>query len=299
MNNNLINLESIELLDAINQRGSYEKAAEHLNKATSAISYGVKKLEDQLDITVFQRQGRRSVLTPAGRIILEEGKKIINSSVLLKEEAQRIATGWEPRLRIALESMLNHQVFFKALSEFMQDHEKLEVDISESVLNGGWEALEQDRVDLLVGVPGPAPLQKGFKTISMGQTDLVPVISSIHPLAKLAGDRDALVSVLPKLRRVVMHDTSIASTFHNAGLSLGKNILYVQTIDQKIDAQLSGLGIGHLPRYRIQSYLDSGRFIELNMDNSSRENFLAWKSCNKGKALKSFSSILAAKNWEI
>lgn len=299
MNNNLINLESIELLDAINQRGSYEKAAEHLNKATSAISYGVKKLEDQLDITVFQRQGRRSVLTPAGRIILEEGKKIINSSVLLKEEAQRIATGWEPRLRIALESMLNHQAFFKALSEFMQDHEKLEVDISESVLNGGWEALEQDRVDLLVGVPGPAPLQKGFKTISMGQTDLVPVISSTHPLAKLAGDRDALVSVLPKLRRVVMHDTSIASTFHNAGLSLGKNILYVQTIDQKIDAQLSGLGIGHLPRYRIQSYLDSGRFIELNMDNSNRENFLAWKSCNKGKALKSFSNILAAKNWEI
>ena len=299
MNNNLINLESIELLDAINQRGSYEKAAEHLNKATSAISYGVKKLEDQLDITVFQRQGRRSVLTPAGRIILEEGKKIINSSVLLKEEAQRIATGWEPRLRIALESMLNHQAFFKALSEFMQDHEKLEVDISESVLNGGWEALEQDRVDLLVGVPGPAPLQKGFKTISMGQTDLVPVISSTHPLAKLAGDRDALVSVLPKLRRVVMHDTSIASTFHKAGLSLGKNILYVQTIDQKIDAQLSGLGIGHLPRYRIQSYLDSGRFIELNMDNSSRENFLAWKSCNKGKALKSFINILAAKNWEI
>lgn len=298
MNDSLLNLEAIELLDAIDSRGSYEKAAEQLNKATSAISYGVKKLEEQLDITVFQRQGRRSVLTPAGRLILEEGRKIINSSNILKEKAQRIATGWEPRLRIAVESMLNHQVFFEALTEFMNQHEKLELDISECVLSGGWEALEQDRVDLLVGVPGPVPSQKGFKSIAIGQTDLVPVISSNHPLVNLAKNENSLPAILPKLRRVVMHDTSVTTTVRNAGLSSGKQIIYVQTIDQKIDAQLAGLGIGHLPRYRIQCYLDSGRLVELNMENNNEDNFIAWKSCNRGNALQAFSKILAAKDWK-
>ena len=72
-NKSPITIEVLETLDAIERRGSFAKAAEELNKATSAISYIVQKLEEQLDIAVFQRQGRRSVLTPAGRLVLEEG----------------------------------------------------------------------------------------------------------------------------------------------------------------------------------------------------------------------------------
>ena len=63
---NPINIEVLEILDAIDRRGSFAKAAEELNKATSALSYAITKLEDQLSLSVFQRQGRRSVLTPAG-----------------------------------------------------------------------------------------------------------------------------------------------------------------------------------------------------------------------------------------
>ena len=63
---NLITIEVLETLDAIERRGSFAKAAEELNKATSAVSYAVQKLEEQLNIALFQRQGRRSVVTPAG-----------------------------------------------------------------------------------------------------------------------------------------------------------------------------------------------------------------------------------------
>ena len=75
---NPITMESLETLDAIERRGSFAKAAEELNKATSAVSYTVQKLEEQLDISLFQRQGRRSVLTPAGRLILVEGREILS-----------------------------------------------------------------------------------------------------------------------------------------------------------------------------------------------------------------------------
>ena len=76
MARNTISIEVLETLDAIERRGSFAKAAEELNKATSAVSYAVQKLEEQLDISLFQRLGRRSILTPAGRLILVEGRDI-------------------------------------------------------------------------------------------------------------------------------------------------------------------------------------------------------------------------------
>ncbi len=298
MNLNPITIEALQILDAIDRRGSFAKAAEELNKATSALSYGVQKLEEQLSITVFERQGRRSVLTPAGRYVLEEGRKILNATELLADKAREVATGWEPRLRIAVESIQNHEVFFEVLGKFLSVHESLEVDVCECVLNGGWEALEQDTVDLVVGVSGPVPLQKGFRILSLGNSDLVPVIAPFHPLAYLANKAEALSVQLPKLRRVVTHDTSTLNVVRNAGLSIGANhYLYVQTIDQKVAALLAGLGIGSLPRHRVQRYLDSGRLIELSLDTPTAESYLAWKMSNKGRALQAISKSLAAASW--
>jgi DNA-binding transcriptional LysR family regulator len=282
---NPINIDILEILDAIDRRGSFAKAAEELNKATSALSYAIQKLEEQLSITVFQRQGRRSVLTPAGKVLLEEGRTILMATRHLAEKAREVATGWEPKLRIALESTADYSRFFCVLNDFMNEHESLEIDICESVLNGGWEALEQDRVDLIVGAPGPVPLQKGFRAISLPNPPLIPVIATHHPMAKWAHDSQKISEMLPEIRRVVTHDTALTNVARSAGLSLGRRILYVQTMDQKIEAQLAGLGAGHLPLHRIQHYLDQGLLLPLAIPENATENFIAWKISHKGKAL--------------
>ena len=297
MKSNPITIEALEILDAIDRRESFAKAAEEMNKATSALSYAMQKLEEQLDVAIFQRQGRRSVLTPAGRLLLEEGRKILNATTLLSEKTKEVATGWEPKLRIAVESTLDYSVFFSELGKFLQQHESLEVDICESVLSGGWEALEHDRVDLIVGAPGPVPLQKGYRAIPMGNSELLPVVAAHHPLARIAGNTEAIIAALPAIRRVVIHDTAQVSIARSAGLSIAKKILYVQNIDQKVTALLAGLGVAHLPSHRIQSYLDSGELIPLQLDASRTENFIAWKISSKGKALKALSQHLADQKW--
>jgi len=294
---NPMNIEVLEILDAIDRRGSFAKAAEDLNKATSALSYGIQKLEEQLDISVFQRQGRRSVLTPAGRLILNEGRKILESTILLADKAKELATGWEPKVRIAAESTLDHSIFFKILGDFLAEHEAMEIDVCESVLSGGWEALEHDRVDLLVGAPGPVPLQKGFRAVSINPSEMVPVIASHHPLARLANDPEALKEAIPMTRAVVTHDTALVDVTRNAGFSMGKKIIYVQTMEQKIEAQLAGLGLGHIPKFRIQRYLDEGRLVILNLGTPGNENFIAWKISNKGKALQALAQRMAEAKW--
>lgn len=61
-------------------------------------------------------------------------------------------------------------------------------------------------------------------------------------------------------------------------------------MDQKVEAILAGIGIGHLPRPRIQAHLDQGRLIALESEQTSpAENFLAWKLGSKGKGLQSLT----------
>jgi len=295
---NPITLEALEILDAIERRGSFAKAAEELDKATSALSYGVQKLEEQLDISLFRRQGRRSVLTPAGRLVLEEGRAILEASARLADRAREVATGWEPRLRVAVESLHPYSGFFAILASFLKDHGSIEVDVSESVLNGGWEALEQDRVDLVVGAPGPVPRQLGYRAIALDKPDLVPVMASHHTLAHLADDAQGLQAVLPSLRRVVTHDTSAAGIVRTAGLGDGASRLFVQNIEQKQQAIQAGLGIGHLPRHRIQAQLENGELVELLLERDDKaESYLAWKISNKGKGLAVLARMLAGDNW--
>jgi DNA-binding transcriptional LysR family regulator len=290
---NPVTIEHLEMLDAIDRRGSFARAAEELGKATSALSYGVQKLEEQLDVALFRRQGRRSVLTPAGRLVLEEGRRILAATSQLADRAREVATGWEPRLRIAVESLQPYPELFPVLAEFLALHPGIELDISECVLNGGWEALEQERVEVIVGAPGPVPRQMGYRAVPMASGDLVPVIGAGHPQAALAAEPIALRTALPQLRRVVTHDTSTAGIVRTAGLGDSGARLYVQNMDQKVQAILAGLGIGHLPRHRIEDYLATGVLLELELGEKNNDrNFIAWKISSRGRGLNILTAML-------
>ena len=98
------------------------------------------------------------------------------------------------------------------------------------------------------------------------------------------------------LRRIVTHDTSVDDIVRSAGLSDEGRIFYVQNIDQKTEAILAGIGIGHLPLERVRKLLDDGVLLKLSMGNATNpESFLAWRISNKGKGLQLLiKKILAA-----
>jgi DNA-binding transcriptional LysR family regulator len=298
MSSNPIPLEALQLLDAIDRRGSFAKAADELNKAPSALSYGVTKLEDQLGLSIFVRQGRRSVLTPAGRVVLEEGRAILGAAARLAERAKEVATGWETRLRVGVEAIVNQRVFFEILSAFALEHPNLELEVSETVLNGGWEALAQRRIDLVVGSPGPVPAHQGFRARSMGPSDLVPVIAARH-LAVAGIDQQRLKDLdWSSLCTVVVRDSSTSDVLASAGLSLSSPRAFsVQTIDQKVEAILAGAGVGHLPRYRIADPLARGALLELPLEPANPDCLIAWEAANRGKALNALVKLLQAGRW--
>jgi DNA-binding transcriptional LysR family regulator len=57
--------------------GSFTHAAERLGLTQSAVSVSIKKLEEKYDVSLFDRSGRRLMLTEAGQVLLNEAERIL------------------------------------------------------------------------------------------------------------------------------------------------------------------------------------------------------------------------------
>ena len=83
-----LTLDALRVLDAIDHHGSFSAAAQALHRVPSKITYTVKSLEQELEIKLFRRVGRKSVLTPAGLTLLEEGRQLLQAADLMVEEGR-------------------------------------------------------------------------------------------------------------------------------------------------------------------------------------------------------------------
>ncbi len=77
-------LSDLRVLRAVVHEGGVTRAAKRLGRVQSAVTSRIQQLEDRLETTLFVRQGRKMVLTPAGRILMEYAERLL----ALAEEAE-------------------------------------------------------------------------------------------------------------------------------------------------------------------------------------------------------------------
>ncbi|MES1938758.1 LysR family transcriptional regulator [Salinisphaera sp. T5B8] len=288
-----VRLEALEALDAIDRYGSFAAAAASLYRVPSAISYTIGQLEAELGINVFDRSGHRAVLTPAGRLLLEEGRRILTASRELGAAARRLADNWEPELRLALNGLLAPCELWPALADFHRAHPAIDVRLSEEILGGSWEALIEDRVDLAIGVTDP-PTQTGIRRAAFATVEFVFCCAPDHPLAEHTTPLDE--DLLRHYRAVVVADTARALAPRSAGLLDGQPRLTVGSMYSKIEAIEQGLGVGHCPAGWVRTPLAQGRLVtrELASPRAPQPCYLLWKSATTGRALQWFIQRLSA-----
>src|SRR5690606_17016298 len=118
-----LSLEALQVLDAIDRKGSFAGAAAELHRVPSALTYQIQKLEQDLDVLLFDRRGHRAVLTPPGRELLNEGRNLLRAADELECRVKRLATGWEVELRIALDASLPLEGLLALADAFYREHE--------------------------------------------------------------------------------------------------------------------------------------------------------------------------------
>ncbi|MEZ9890385.1 LysR substrate-binding domain-containing protein [Vibrio breoganii] len=286
--NSPITLDALRVLDAIERRKSFAAAADELFRVPSAISYTVNKLEEDLDLTIFDRSKRKADLTPVGNLIVEQGRLILEATNELTYMAKQSASGWELEMRIAIDSILCFKPIYTLIEQFQVDNPWIDIKITEEIFGGTWDALTAGRSDLIIGVTGDLR-NNNFKSHAIGELEFVFAVAKEHPLCHLPSPLSA--KTIKQYPSIVVADTSRQLDTRSAGLLDGQPRITVADISQKIDLQLLGLGVGYLPVHRIQNHLDSGELVELKVAKPEiREVNIcsAWRKDNKGKALAWF-----------
>ena len=121
-------------MDAIERKGSFASAAQALFRVPSTVTYTVQKLEEDLGFAVFKRVGRRSVLTPAGQVLLQQGRQLLVAAQAVVASAHKVNSGWEAELNIAIDTVWDIRNFYPLLAEFQQLNSGVQVNISEEVM---------------------------------------------------------------------------------------------------------------------------------------------------------------------
>lgn len=290
----VLSLEALQVLDAIERRGSFAAAAERLNKVPSAISYSVQKLEQDLQIRLFEKRGRRAELTEAGRTLLEGGRELLVAAEQLAERARQLDKGWERQLRIAVDSLLYAEALFPLIAEFQALNPYTEISLHPEVLGGAWDAIPAGRADLVVGAPTIAKPPPGLLCKPMATIDWVFAVAPQHPLLAEATGRGANKSVsaeqIAAQRAVVVRDSSTSRAAMTLRLLNEQPVLRVSSIDEKIAAQCAGLGVGYLPLNRVAPLLARGELVALKTPEPPQpsELLLVYEHGNRGRALRWF-----------
>jgi DNA-binding transcriptional LysR family regulator len=256
-----LSLDALQILDAIDRRGSFAAAGKALHKVPSTISYTVAKLEEDLGVQLFDRVGPRAHLTPAGEALLEEGRHLLRAARELEMRVRRVASGWEAELTVAVDSMFVPALLAEDVRAFNAVAEQTRMRLITESLSGTWEALLDRRADLLVGAAGEGPSGGGYVVEPMGVVRFVFAVSPSHPLAALPEPlgREQLATHCA----IAVADSARRLLPRTVGLLMGQETVTVPDMVSKFRLQCAGLGFGFLPEPYVQQAVRDGlwRFV--------------------------------------
>ena len=282
----MLSTDELALLQAIRAEGSLSRAAARLGKAPSTISHAARQLESRFDALLFDRRRYRLQLTPAGALLAGEAARLAQEVARLNTRVRQIANGWEDRLHLVSDELLEFDTFMPLIRDFDALESGVSLRLSTEVLGGTWEALREGRADLVIGATNEPPSLPGLRWFELGVMEWVFAVAPRHALAKLPGPLRR--EQLQPHRAVVVADSARGNSARSYGVQGGQVQLAVPSMRAKIAAQCAGLGIGWLPRKRVAGLLQRGELVEKKTADPREPNtlYVAWRGEQEGRALQ-------------
>lgn len=284
----LLTPDNLTLIRRIAEQGSFAAAARQLNLVPSALTYRVRQVEEALDVLLFDRQSRQARLTEAGQVLLDDSASLLDELDALAHRVKRVATGWEPVLTLAVDTIIDSRVVLDLCEGFHALNPPTQLRIREETLSGTLASVHSGMADLGIGVTAEVGTAGRLKGFPLGSVRFVFAVAPSHPLA---GHAEPLSDDLLRSQRAV----AVADSIHHGkgqtiGLLGGQPVLTVPDMRSKLLAQIKGLGIGFLPEPLARPYIDAGLLIEKRVERPERKAALqcVWRDTPRqrpGKAL--------------
>lgn len=281
--------DALAMLQAIESAGSFAAAARELGVVPSALTYRVRQIEDALDVLLYDRSSRQARLTAAGTELLREGGRLLSEIDAVANRVQRVATGWESQLTLAVDSIIAKSTVMELCESFFTLGAPTRLKLRDEALAGTLEALTSGQADLAIGGVLDPTTSAGIQGKPLGSVSFIYAVAPHHPLAN--APEPLTDELLLQHRAVAVADSAQRGNSLTYGLLAGQDVFTVANMPAKLDAQLRGLGGGFLPECMARSYVEAGHLVVKKTERPARvvRVSYAWRGGNarsQGRALQ-------------
>jgi DNA-binding transcriptional LysR family regulator len=163
-------------------RLNFTKAATELYITQPAVSKHIQELEETYKTKLFERNGSKIALTPAGKILLKYTKSIFDIYREIDFEMSSFNAERQGLLRLGASTTISQYIISPVLASFHQKQK----DIKVNLLNGNTEQIENALInkEIEIGIVEGQSKNQSIKYIPFLKDELVLVCNSKNPLVQ-------------------------------------------------------------------------------------------------------------------
>ncbi|WP_241085819.1 LysR family transcriptional regulator [Candidatus Vondammii sp. HM_W22] len=259
-----ITFRQLKVFEAVATHLSYTRAAKELFLSQPAVSMQIKQLEEIIGLPMFEKIGKKVLLTEAGRELHGYGRSIFGQMEDMEEVMESLKGLNRGRLDIAVASTINYFAP-RALGGFSHLYPKVKLSLEVTNRKNLVRLLEQNEKDLVL--MGQPPEGLDLDAVPFMDNPLVVIAPVDHPLAGVKKIALSRLSEETFLMREAGSGTRLAMKrfFEKRGITIKQGMVMTRTeaIKQGVRA---GLGLGIISTHTMELEMETGRLAVLDVE---------------------------------
>lgn len=262
-----ITLDQIKVFLCVVEEGSFSGTAKRLRRVQSAISYSIANLERLLEVELFDRSGRKPVLTDAGRALVADAKAVDERVDLLHARAKSISSGVEARLSLAVDMLFPSQALLDGIRAFKERFPLVDLHLRVEALGAVVKLVDDGVCQIGIAVDF-TDYPRSLSVKPLTRVPMAQVCAASHRLAAVDGPigEDALRDEI----QIVVTDRSSLTEGLDRGV-LSERTWRIADLHTKRMLLLNGFGWGNMPVHAVREDLDAGLLVEIVFANQPKD----------------------------
>lgn len=247
---------SLQVAVALADTGSATRAARSLSVSQPSVSYHVKKLEESLDTSIFQRTPSGLAPTAQGEVLVSGARTVLADLERLERDVRAVAAGMARTIRVSSACFTNYHWLPTVLRVFREQHGEVRIELDVDPSRRPFEALDRGALDVaLTTVP---PEGTAFAHHRLFDDEIVTILRPDHVLA----DRSYLEPGDFADESLVVFDRTQSDLFNLALRPAGvvpRSVTDMPVTEAILELVRAGVAISAMASWVAKPDLDRGR----------------------------------------
>ena len=276
-----INLDLYKVFYIVAKNGSISAAANILFISQPAITFQIKKLEEQLGVSLFIRTKHGVILTEEGKVLFNYVKKGIENIINGENAISNLKNLDSGTIRIGVSTTICRYVLMPSLEKFHEKYPKIDIQINNNLSDNLLKELRNGNLDILIM----------FKPSNENNDLILTPITDVQDI--FVGNKKYydLTKGILNTKNLQSYPLILPSSSSNSRIHLNKYLkennyninpkLEVVSYNLIIDLIKAGFGIGYATKEFILDELNNKSLYEIKLDNTISKRTIVIATINK------------------